>query len=264
MKKIIGLAFVVALMLTLTAPAFAGWEGPGLYKNPGGQVMFFSSQQGGMNNWTLIPSGSTGGTGGSADVDVNNVNTNTNRNDVDIRNNNLNTNKNTNIQGQIGINVQEQEVNNDQTIAPVQSIVIEAPERPLLPTPVVQGIAIPQLSFGEVKMISPMATDARLKEWNGEVIVSVVVSKKTTAGKVIKKAIDLTEKANQKEDLTKCRVIWMAAPSTKMWSTGGNISVGGANTVGTGGMSGAGGLIPSYGRMTADTIIYMVIVRVVN
>jgi hypothetical protein len=159
---------------------------------------------------------------------------------------------------------QGQNQNNDQVIAPSQNVVIEVSPRPLLNPPVLIPNIIPQLSFGEVKMVPPILTDARLKAYNGEMILGIMGQKRTTCGKAIRRTIDLVTDVNQKEDLRKCRIIFLSHPSTKMWSTGGNLSIGGANTVGTGGMSGGTGLFPSYGRMTADTIIDIIIVRVVN
>jgi len=183
---------------------------------------------------------------------------------------NINTQHQNQDQRQLQLQLQNQwqwqdlQNNNNQTIAPSQSVVIEAPERPLLQTPIVIPNLIPQLSFGEVEVVSPIITDARLREWKGEIIISIVDQEKTTVGKMIKKTVELVNDAGRKEDLTKCRIICLSHPSTKMWSTGGSMTVGGSNTVGTGGMSGAGGLFPSYGRMTADTVIDIVIVRVVN
>ena len=137
-------------------------------------------------------------------------------------------------------------------------------EKPFIqPTIVVPNI-LPQLSFGETKQIKSIITDTRLKEWNGELIIAVVNQTKTTSSKIIKKTIDLVNESAQKEDLRKCRIISLSHPSTKMWSTGGAISVGGVNNVGSGMMSGASGIFPSYGRMTSDNVIDLIIVRVVE
>lgn len=207
-------------------------------------------------------------TGGNANV------TNNNENKIErgaVQNDNTNKQKQQQgqlqgqqqQQGQLQGQGQKQEINNGQTISPTQSVVIDTP-RPLLGLPSPNANVIPQLSFGEVKMVPPFITDARLLPWNGEIIIAVVSQKTTKVGKVIKTSINLVNEAARKEDLTKCRIIMLAHPSTKMWSTGGSLSAGGANTVGTGGMSGAGGILPTFGRMTADTIIDLLVVRVVK
>lgn len=195
------------------------------------------------------------------------VNTNIDNTDINVNKNVIERgavkNDNTNIQGQLQGQGQEQSVNNGQTIAPSQNIVIETP-RPLLPVPTLPANALPQLSFGEVKGIASIPVDARLRDWNGEIIIDVVSTTTTKAKKLFKKTVNAVRNASTKEDLTKCRIITLSHPSTKMWSTGGNLSMGGAGNVGTSGVSGGGGLLPSFGRMTADTIVDIIIVRVVN
>lgn len=183
---------------------------------------------------------------------------------------NINTQHQNQDQRQLQLQLQNQwqwqdlQNNNNQTIAPSQSIVIEAPERPLLQTPIVIPNIIPQLSFGEVKQVASIPVDARLKEWKNEIILNEVASTTTKAKKLFKRTVDIVRDASQKEDLRNCRIITLMHPSTKMWSLGTVVSGGGAGVVGTTGISGMGGVLPSYGRMTADTVVDIIIVRVVN
>jgi hypothetical protein len=151
----------------------------------------------------------------------------------------------------------------EQTISPSQVITIKASQRPLLGTPVTVPNILPQLEFGESKIVKSIIVDSRLKEWNGEIILDIVIQKNTTVNKVIKKMINLVKDASIKEDLRKCRIITLSSPSTKMWSTGGSMSFGGSAATGTGGMSGALGFLPTWGRMTSNNKIELIIVRVV-
>jgi len=135
-------------------------------------------------------------------------------------------------------------------------------ERVLLSTPILIPNIISQLSFGEVKIIHSIPVDARLKEWKGEIIIDVIIQKTTTFGKMFKKTVEVVRGVT--EDLNKCRIITVSHKSTKAFSSGGNLSIGGANHTGSGGLSGGGALWPSWMRMTADDKIDLIIVRVVN
>lgn len=153
--------------------------------------------------------------------------------------------------------------NNDQTTMLGQSTVIETP-KPYLSLPIAISSPVPQLSFGEVTTIPAFPVDARLRGWAGEIIIGIVEQTKTTVGKMIEQTINLARDASIKEDLRKCRIICLAHPSTKFYSLGGGIAGGGSGILGTTGISGVSSILPTYGRMTADTVIDIIIVRVVN
>jgi hypothetical protein len=183
-----------------------------------------------------------------------NQNSNTNSNYNNNQNNNVNQNTNTN---------QNTNFNSNHAVAVGGSVNIEN-EKQMLNTPLAIPNIIPDLQYGDIKTVTPFITDPRLKQWNGEYIIQVVSKCKAKGYDIIEKTIELVNDANQKEDLTKCRIMVRKYPSTKMWTTGGSMTVGGSGFVGSGGMSGALGILPSYGRMTADDVYDMFILRVVN
>ncbi|RPI55961.1 MAG: hypothetical protein EHM49_01260 [Deltaproteobacteria bacterium] len=155
---------------------------------------------------------------------------------------------------------QDQVQNNEQVISPVQGVQIDV-EGPRVNLPVSVPNIAPQMTFGKVKQIHSIPVDKRLKDWNGEIILAVVKQTTTTAGNAIKDTIDVVRSANQKEDLTKCRMVTLSHDSTKQWNSGGNVSFGGATT---GGASGSLALWPTWSRMTADDKLDLIVVRVVD
>lgn len=189
---------------------------------------------------------------------------------IDIDNKNINVNKNTNIginrQGQFQGQIQGQ--NNDQTIAPVQSINIEAPKRVAVGT-APQDAGQSELSFiapneRDVTTILPSFGCGTIKKLTvKDCIVGVVWQSDDVKFKNLYKEV---LKGVRSDEVMKSIVpiryqIWEAA-SSKSWTTGGNLSGNGIGQTGTALIGGSAGIFPQMGRSKSSNLYTIIFVQV--
>jgi hypothetical protein len=153
-----------------------------------------------------------------------------------------------------------------EVIATVSPTSIYEATQPLTNPSTVIPNAIPQLQFGTVKAVDVPIVDARVRPLQkDDILLEVLLTKTTKINGLFETLIKMNRTINSKGyNMANVRVIVFEKLSTKMWSTGGNISASGAGYVGTGSMGGAGGLMPSYGRMTADSVFIAQYILVVS
>jgi len=169
---------------------------------------------------------------------------------------------------------QQQKMNNDQTIAPVQTtdIVIEAPKQNLLGLP---SQSVPEMNFGNGKMLDatsklPNFAIYGIKPLKDEAIMEVIsiaanIKFKNLYKKVLDDAKSICALPRTVQSGANIRYQIIRAEAQKSWSTGGNIGGGGSGLAsnGLGAGSGAGSLIPSWGGTKADDLFTVIFVKVV-
>lgn len=217
-------------------------------------------------------------------VDVDNVNVGINKNkNININKptfNNDPTFNNTNKQGQKQGQTQGQKQgqdqgqgqlqgqNNDQTIAPIQSINIEAPKRVAVGT-APQDAGQSELSFiapneRDVTTILPSFGCGTIKKLTAkDCIVGVVWQSNDIKFKDLYKEV---LKGVRSDEVMKSKVairyqIWEAA-SAKSWTTGGNLSGNGIGQTGTALIGGSAGIFPQVGRSKSSNLYTIIFVQV--
>jgi len=158
---------------------------------------------------------------------------------------------------------QKQQQNNEQVIAPSQSIVIEAPKQALVQIPMA---GTPELNFGAGKMDWNFAT--LLPKIGVDVLKSTDVVKvvlDTTANIKAKNLLPTLLKM-KKAQMPLCynvRLIIIKAEAQKSWNTGGVMSGGSSGLSATGVGSAVGGsLVPSFGGTKADDLYTAILVKI--
>jgi len=208
---------------------------------------------------------------------------------VDIDNKNINVNKNTNIginkqgqkqgqsqgqdQGQsqsnafTPTNVQGQ--NNDQVVAPEQTVIIKSPVQ----LPNIPSSSVPELNFGNGRMYDTTKTLPNfaifgIRSLGGnDMIMEVLNVNANVKFKNLYKAIlsDAKDVANGgKKTLVNVRYQVIRAEAQKSWHTGGSLGGGGSgvSTTGLSGGAGAGSIVPSFGGTKADDLFTIIFVQV--
>ena len=177
-------------------------------------------------------------------------------------------NANSNIQGQQQGQIQGQEMNNKQNIAPVQEVNIKSPA-PLLNTP---SQSVPELNFGtgrmkDVTYTIPNFAIYGIKKYAGEFILDVMnvnanVKFKNYYKAVLSDAKDLASAKGFKSAEVRIQVI--CAEAQKTWTSGGNLG-GAGSALSSSGLSGASGgasIIPQFGGTKADDLFTIIFVKV--
>jgi hypothetical protein len=228
------------------------------------------------NTATATSSGGAGGAGGAGGSAVINDNSRTTFTNLNTNlNTNTNTNLNTNVQGQNQnqgqlqgqIQGQKQGQNNDQVIAPSQSINIETP-RSLLAAPNTNGVELNYFSGGkrDVTSVFPkFVTKDVLPISSKDVIYRVFsVTANVKFKNLYNKAIDdMTKAIADKWPKERIRYSIVEFDAMKSWNTGGNMGGAGSALTGpTSGVSGAAGIIPSFGGSKVDPLYTITIIIV--
>ena len=195
-------------------------------------------------------------------------------NKVKVDTTDVNINKNVIEKGAVkNDNVNQQKMNNDQTIAPVQTtdIVIEAPKQNLLGLP---SQSVPEMNFGNGKMLDatsklPNFAIYGIKPLKDEAIMEVIsiaanIKFKNLYKKVLDDAKSICALPRTVQSGANIRYQIIRAEAQKSWSTGGNLGGGGSGLAsnGLGAGSGAGSLIPSWGGTKADDLFTVIFVKV--
>ncbi len=248
MKKII---FICASILFLTVPVWAGSP-----QNNGSEANAIAIGVG------VGIGGNSTAIGGNAIIEKGAVKIENNPTFIGIDYNSFNPTNKIRID-----NNPTQSVNNGQTISPIQEtkIEIENPKQ-FLSTPGSEVNPIPQLTYGNVKMIDVHTIDARVKVLTkGDIILSVKSTKTTKIQCLYETIIKGIQKLNgEGNNLWNIRIVVWSKNSVRMWSTGGQISGGGSGILGTTGIAGVLGIFPTFGRMTADDLFIVQFVQVVG
>jgi hypothetical protein len=210
-------------------------------------------------------------TGGTANATIqkgaiqnsnSNLNVNTNVFNAENTFKPVNTNKQNQEQGQ----AQRQNMNNKQTIAPVQEV--NTPQA-LLPPP---SQYVPSLSFGNGRMKDvtkelPNFAIYGIKELAFEPIREVLdVSANIKFKNLYKEVLEISKAIAGRKDFkaSETRYQIIRAEAQKSWATGGNL--GGAasslSSTGLSGVSAAGSVVPTWGGTKADDLFTVIIVRV--
>ena len=279
---------------TATATQSQGIGSGNILNGQGGTISILSpSATGGV--------GGAGGAGGSVTIeegaiknvnkvriDNTDVNVNVNR-PVNINKNvieegavkNYNTNKQNQRQGQsqgqdqgqsqsnafTPTNVQGQ--NNDQVVAPEQTVIIKSPVQ----LPNIPSSSVPELNFGNGRMYDTTKTLPNfaifgIRSLGGnDMIMEVLNVNANVKFKNLYKAIlsDAKDVANGgKKTLVNVRYQVIRAEAQKSWHTGGSLGGGGSgvSTTGLSGGAGAGSIVPSFGGTKADDLFTIIFVQV--
>lgn len=233
---------------------------------------------------------------GAVDVDNTNVGINKNKNvninkptfnnqdtNVNINKNvieegavkNYNTNKQGQKQGQSQGQGQEQgqgqgqAQNNDQVVAPEQTVIIKSPVQ----LPNIPSSSVPELNFGNGRMYDTTKTLPKfaifgIKPLGGDDMIMEVLNVNANVKlKNLYKAIlsDAKDVANSgKKTLIDVRYQVIRVEAQKSWHTGGSLGGGGSgvSTTGLSGGAGAGSLVPSFGGTKADDLFTIIFVQV--
>lgn len=224
-----------------------------------------------------VPAFATGLLDPNTNINTNtNTNVNTNANTNVNANTNLNTNLNTQgqmqgqgqLQGQVQGQKQgqKQNMNNKQTIAPVQ----EVNTPPTLLAPPSQSVPFLYFGSGRIKDVTgsiPNFAIYGIKKYNGEAILDVLSVNANVKFKNYFRAIldDARSLAGSKGfKSSEIRIMVFCAEAQKTWTTGGNLGAAGSGlgAAGQGGGSAAGSIIPQWGGTKADDLFTIIYVKV--
>lgn len=210
---------------------------------------------------TLSPSSSSNATGGNASATGGNA-------EVINNNNTVNNNKvKTDVRNTVKTDVKnDNKVNNDQNIAPVQSLTVEVPRQPV-------GIPMtgaPELNFGSGKQRDVTWKIPKFALWgiknldvNNDLITEVICFKDGIKFKKMYQTVLAEGKRIAQEGNTSdIRLQVIEIKSQKTWTTGGSLSGGGSGFVNESAIAGGGSIIPTVGRTKADFLYHVIFVRV--